>query len=187
MKQRRDERFLRGLDQNDLPISKIARTQKWFDERTRAGMNLLGSWCCRTGEESFGGLGLFACYTLLPALIVQEYGGIIKSAKEAKAKGVDVSHHCSFCDGTGRVLAGHTQPAQACTNESGAALGSFVNCFDPAVMNDKLRVNCHLVITTFKTNEVRVFIVTSRVIPAGEALVLNYGARAAEVHHGLGA
>jgi hypothetical protein len=186
---RNEERFMRGLYAGGRPASKQLKTQDWFNKVTRAGLNLLRTWSCCLQKKEFAngetGWDLLACYLLRPGSLVQEYGGELVGHDEATAA-KDQRHHCSLRDGTGRVMVGHTEPGRACMRKSGAEFGSFINCWDPALQGDKLRVNCNITVTTFNTGaDPRVFIVAIRAIAEGESLVLDYGARAAKLHHGL--
>jgi hypothetical protein len=181
---------MRGLYKDGRPASKQLRTDVWFKRVTAAQLNLLHSWSCclqrKTFENGKDGWDLIACHPFRPGSIITEYGGELASHDEAAAT-EEQSHHCSLRDGTGRVMVGHTDPGLACMRQSGAEFGSFINCWDPALEGDKLRVNCNITVTTFRdTAEVRVFIVAIRSIAQGESLVLDYGARAARVHHDLG-
>ena len=144
------------------------------------------SHSCRVDKEIFAngksGSGLFACIDIQPRALFTEYGGDLVSASAAAAEEIK-SHHCSVCDGTGRVLVGYRAVEEA-VRRSNSSFGSFVNCCNPNIPGDINRVNCFLLVIVFtSTMHVRVFLVANQFIPAGTALVLSYGANATASHH----
>jgi hypothetical protein len=189
-KRRRDQKHVKATVNPRPPTRAPSRTMRWLESRTNKGMCLLTERACVLGEvylparepdgEPTRGLGLFSTRFVRPEHVFTEYGGETVDEKTAKERGP--SHHCSLCDGTGRVIIGIRDPARVPFYPL-STLGSFVNSCNKLDDGDRDRVNCYLQTCTSESTPPRVFVVSRRDIQPGEELVIDYGTLALDAHH----